>query len=193
MKSYSSYFVKTEETEAVRRVMGKLSKPLLVPGSPWLVVEYTKGASPPRDEVLWGKASLTLEKSKALGEVIFLFADTSPDSFVYEHALGGELLRKLVWFPMLDDSWTPGWLSVEGTPEEWESALFRPERLPALLESERDRLVEKGELARFPEREAELRLLWSERSIRAGATLPDCDGSVARLVEREFGLLHPPG
>jgi hypothetical protein len=124
MPSFSGYFVKSNEVEQITRLLGA---PEGVADTPWFVAKYSPGASPPSDDVLWGRASLTEEKSQQLGEVIYLFADTSTGGFVYEHAQDGKLVRKLVWFPLLDDDWTPGWLCAVGVREGWETALFRPD------------------------------------------------------------------
>jgi hypothetical protein len=189
VKSYSAYFVRGSAPDVAGRVLGRAET---VAESSWVVCGYRRGASPPDDEVLWGRRSLTAACSGQLGEVIFLFADSSPDSFVYEHARDGVLLRRLVWFPMLDDDWTPGWLCAEGQAEEWESALFSPAQLARVLEDERDSYADRGEEQRFPEREAEIRRAFSERIIAANATIPRADGTVALLVEQHFGLRRPP-
>lgn len=188
MKSYSIYFAKTAQVDAVKKVLGP---PAEIPGSPWLLCGYRPDASPPDDDVLWGNTSLVLRKSESLGEIIYLFSDRSPDSLVYEHARDGKMLRKLVWFPMLDDDWTPGWLCAQGEREEWEDALFRPETLQRAIKSERDAYRDRGEAALFPQREAELRACFERREIAAPGQWPACTGDVALLVERHFGLSRP--
>jgi hypothetical protein len=189
MKSYSAFYVRTDKPDEAKKIFGRMER---VPESPWLVCAFQRDASPPADKVLWGEISLTVTESQRLGEVIFLFADISRDSFVYEHALDGVLLRKLVWFPMLDDAWTPGWLFAEGQREEWESIFFRPDRLPELIANERCNYQDRGESSAFPDREAELRRIWTDCVIVAGTTIPECDGSMARVVERHFGIIQPP-
>jgi len=185
MKSYSAYFARSNNLEQARHLFGSADT---VTGTPWLICALNKDASPPDDEVLWGRVSLTEAYSRQLGEVIFVFGDTSIDAFVYEHAWDGELVRKLVWFPMLDDAYTPGWLSVAGEPEGWEAGLFRADKLAWLLERERERYVEEGKARAFAEREAEIQGVWRERQIEAGKTYPSCDGTAARLVEEGFGI-----
>ncbi len=202
MKSYSAFFVRADSIEEleVRAGGGQRNKLYLgitsavkVEGSQWIIFSYHPGDGPPDDEVLWGKASLAEKRSETLGEIIFLYADTSGDDFfVYEHARDGVMLRKLVWFPMLDDDWTPGWLYVQGEPEQWEAEVFfRPNRLSEVIENERINYEERGEDDRFPEREAAIRCLWEKRSIAAGDTIPSCDGTVALVVEKHFGLRRP--
>ena len=141
MKSYSAYFVKSEINDKIRR-MFKLEPVTAVPDSPWLVCNLINNASPPNDDVLWGEKSLTAAKSELLGEVIFLYAST-PDSLAYEHSNNGKLIRKLVWFPMLDDDWTPGWLYAYGEREEWENILFSPQNLARVLEEEEIRVFHR--------------------------------------------------
>lgn len=184
--SYSACYIRTDDAEAVKK---RFPHAVVVEGSPWVASKQSD--SPPADDVLWGRASLTEQLSAQLGEVVFLFADTSPDSFVYEHSRGGALLRKLVWFPLLDDDWTPGWLCAHGEPEEWEAPLFRPQQLSQALDEEEAIYAERGEEDRFAERAAEIRRVFEARTIAAGTTIPRADASVARLVERHFGLQRP--
>jgi len=143
--------------------------------------------------VPWGRASLTEAPSRALAtEVLYLFGDTSGDgSFVYEHAKDGALVRKLVWFPLLDDAWTAGWLCALGRGEPWEAALFRPGALASTLELERDRFDEQGKAADFPAREARIRQSWADHRIEAGTSFPPADGTVTALLEKHFGLVRP--
>jgi len=188
MGSYSAYFLQTGNADEAVRLLGTTSA---VEGSAWLVAAFRPGDSPPRDNVLWGEVSLTKEMSATLGEIIFLYADSSTNGFGYEHSRDGVLLRKLVWFPMMDDDWTEGWLCAEGTPEPWESALFRPGRLEGVIEEARGSFEERGDGASFPEREAAIRKSWDEQRIVAMTTYPSCDATVALLVERHFGLVRP--
>jgi len=188
MKSYSAYFVTTGNIDVVKKALGA---PVEIPGSPWLLCGYRPDASPPDDDVLLGNASLVQRKSETLGEIIYLFSDRSPASLVYEHAREGKLLRKLVWFPMLDDDWTPGWLCAQGEQESWEDALFRPDALQRAIENERDAYRDRGEASLFPRREAELRAYFEKRVIIAPGTWPECSGDAALLVERHFGLSRP--
>jgi hypothetical protein len=196
MKSYSAYFIHgidAKELEAraggerkLRMAFGEVVTP---PGSEWLICGFRNGASPPSDDFLWGTKSLIEADSKKYGEMIFLFADTRPDSFVYEHARDGVLLRKLVWFPMLDDNWTPGWLCAQGQPEDWETAiLFTPKVLARTIAEEQERYSAEGKDDEFPAREAEIRDAWERHAIAAGGTIPYCDGTVALAVEKHFGI-----
>jgi hypothetical protein len=180
MRSYSAYFVRTDDANRASTVFGTVDT---VPGSEWLMCDLRTSPSPPSDAVLEGGECLAAPRSGELGEVIFLYGDTSADGFVYEHAVGGELVRKLVWFPMLDDDWTAGWICVEGEPEPWEGALFDAERVEQVIEEERERLGEDD-----PEAEAEIRRVWESRTIVAGRTYPRCDGTATRLVERSHGI-----
>jgi hypothetical protein len=194
MKSYAAYFVPASKREVAARLFGSgrlLAKTETVAGTDWVVCGYYPGAAPPDDDVLWGRASLTQARSTELGEVIFLYADTSPDSFVYEHALGGVMRRKLVWFPLLD-AWTAGWLCADGDPEAWEAAaFFRPERLSHVIEDARAHYANRGEAERFPAREAEIRRVWLAREMAPRSTIPRCDGGMALLVERHCNLRRP--
>lgn len=196
MKSYSAWFIRSSVGELEQRAGGQrklslLFHPVVDTGSPWLLCNFREGAAPPADDVLWGDVSLTEGRSKTFGEIIYLYADYSPASFVYEHARDGRIVRKLVWFGLLDDEFTPGWLCAQGEPEEWESALFRTEQLTCALEAERARCEERGESDRFPERESEVRRVWRDRAVPARSTVPPGDGTVARLVEKHFGLILP--
>lgn len=193
MKSYSAYFVRTDDPEALRAKLGRVDSRSVEPvaGSAWVSWSYRPDDGPPRDDYLWGRASITEGRSAKLGEVIYLWADTRAEAFVYEHARDGALLRKLVWFPVVDDDGTPGWLCAQGEPEPWETALFRPESLDGVLAEERDRLDERGQGESFPAREAAVRRIWEERRIEARDTVPRADGTVALLVEAHFGLVRP--
>jgi hypothetical protein len=124
MKSYSCYFIKSNDPNTLHAKLGPVDSRDVesVDGSEWIPWRFRQGASPPDDEVLNGEASIADQQSSRLEEeVIFLFADKSSDAFVYEHARDGQLLRKLVWFPMLDDDWTAGWTHASGESEPWEA------------------------------------------------------------------------
>jgi hypothetical protein len=198
MKSYSASFIHgidAKELEArvggERKLRMTFDPVTLPPGSEWLVCGLRDGAAPPSDKFLWGEASLTEQDSKNYGEIIFIFADVSPDSLVYEHARDGVLLRKLVWFPMLDDDWTPGWLCAQGEPEAWEAELFFTEqRLARVIAEEKERYRDRGEESAFPAREAEIRRVWEGRRIEARTTIPECSGDVALFIERHFGIVR---
>lgn len=187
MKSYSAYFVRSDRAEQARAAFRDI---VPIESSDWLMCAFRKDDSPPDDEVLEGRESLTQEKSKDLGEVLFVYGDTSMDGFAYEHARDGELLRKLVWFPMLDDDWTAGWLCAEGESEAREARLFSPDNLARFIEDERQRLEDEGAEDSFPAREAEIRAIWDSGRIVAGKTFPACDGTVALLVEQSHGILR---
>jgi hypothetical protein len=186
VKSYSAYFVKSECLDKAQ----KLFKPIApVPGTPWLICDLHADDSPPADDVLWGKKSLLLPRYEQLTEIFFVYGDVSGEgSFVYEHAQKGELVRKLVWFPMLDDNWTAGWLCASGQPEPWEAPLFSARALTIVLEFERSRCDDEGRSAEFRKIESEIRRLWAAKTILAGKTYPSCDGTVAKLVERSYGI-----
>ena len=185
MKSYSAFFARAENLDRALEIFGEAEP---IEGTAWLLCAYDVGASPPNDDVLWGRESLTLERSKQVGEIVFVYGDTSTEGFVYEHARDGELLRKLVWFPMLDEDWTAGWLCVVGTPEDWEQVLFRPDKLESYVDLERMRYEDEGRESEFASREAEIRRSWAGGRIEAGTAFPSCDGTVALVVERSFGI-----
>jgi hypothetical protein len=184
MKSSAQYLVKHANLEAVRLAFGSAEP---VPSSGWLRCDLRLGASPPNDDVLWGKASLTVPRSQEFGEVVYLFGDSSTDSFVYEHARDGQMLRKPVWFPMLDDDWTAGWLCAQGEPEPWEAALFASDGLERFLEREQQRHDDEGRSDAFEAHSAQVRAVWAAGRIEAGRTYPECDASVVALVERYYG------
>ncbi|CAN1213157.1 hypothetical protein TUMEXPCC7403_23330 [Tumidithrix helvetica PCC 7403] len=188
MKSYSTYYVRTGDIENTRRVFSKVEE---ISGSPWLMCNYCKDDGPPDDEILFGEDSLAEAKSAEVGEVIFLYGDTSIDSFVYERAKNGVLLRKLVWFALLDDDWTSGWVCVEGEPEEWEKTLFREDTRDRFIYNERQRYEDEGNADSFPDYEAEIREAWNAKVIVAGKTYPSCDGTVVLLVEQAYDITRP--
>ncbi len=187
MKSYSAFYVRAENPEKARQRFRSVEP---IAGSPWWMCDFRKDASPPVDDVLWGNAALAVQPSQLAGEVLFLFGDVPTGGFVYEHARDGIMLRKLVWYPMLDDDWTPGWLCAQGEPEGWEAALFRDDQLEFVLEAERERLAAAGPGA-FAEAEPEIRRIWGARQILAGKTFPPADGTVAQRVERSYGIQRP--
>ncbi len=194
MKSYSACFIRGIDAQELERRAGgerklrmTFGEVITQPGSEWLICSFRKGASCPPDDVLWGKASLIEAQSKTFGEMISLFGDR--DSFVYEHARDGVMLRKLVWFPMLDDDWTPGWLYVQGQPEDWEASMFfTPQKLARTIADEKERYSFEGKDDAFPARESEIRTLWEKGAIAAMTTLPYCDGTVALGVEKHYGI-----
>ncbi|NMF60470.1 hypothetical protein [Pseudanabaena yagii] len=186
MKSYSAYFVRSESIENARKIFGKRVEPL--PNSPWLLCDYQPDDELPDDEVLFGEESLTEAKSGQLGEIFFVYGDTSVDWFVYEHASDGRLLRKLVWYTLPDDVWNSGWILVAGEPEDWEATLFRSDGLARHLELESQKLKDQGHADKIPAMEAEVRQLWDLKQIIKGKRLPFCDGTVAMLVEESYGI-----
>lgn len=197
MKSYSVCYIKDKTLEDIERLAGGERKLRMTfgsinvhPDSPWLECSYRKDDSPPSDEALFGETSVIDKKSEIFGEMIFLFADTS-DSFYYEHAHNGVLLRKLSWFPLLDDDWTPGWICVQGEPEPWESDFFFNEKaLLRTIEEERSLYDFEKRSDYFPSREKEIRQIWENRKILTKTVLPKCDGTVAMHVEKVFELKH---
>lgn len=198
MGSYSASYIKNKSLGDLTSLAGGERKLQLIfgqvkvfPDSPWLVCRFRDGAGPPADDVLWGNASLIEQESKTYGEMIFVYSDVSADSFVFEHAREGVLLRKLVWFPMLDDDWTPGWLCAQGEPEPWEADFFfRPEALRRTIEEERSISEFQDQPESFASLEAEIRHIWETRTITAMTRFPKCDGTVAIAVERIFGIRH---
>jgi len=204
MKSYAAHFVRGPSIAALaQRAGGERSLRTLLGtieafvDTPWLSCGFVKDAAPPDDGVLWGRYSLTQLKSKTVGEVLYLYADHSDGSFVYEHARDGILRRKLTWFPLLDPSradvdgdFSPGWLCARGAAEPWEqAAFFRSEQLAHAIEAERERYLDKGRSGDFPAREQALRDIWSECSIRRLETLPN-GAAHGWQVEAHFRLRH---
>ena len=186
MKSYSAYFVCNDNIEMLQKYFGKKVE---IVDSSWTMCAYYPGDGPPDDYILYGDTSLTEILSKTLGEIIFLYGDTSIDSFVYEHSHQGVLLRKLVYFPLLDDDWNPGWICVQGTSEKWENDIFfTAKNLSYIIEQEKWIYEEKNQMNQFAEREAEIRRIWENCEINAGSTIPPCDGTVAIAVEKYFGI-----
>ena len=186
MKSYATLLIRTDDLDAVRQ---RYRSAQAVPGTPYVRAYYDRDAEPPDDEVINGDESLTLALSEQYGEAIYAYGDTSFDGFVYEHAQDGELLRKLVWFPLDDGgSFANGWVCVEGEPEAWEAALFRPDALDRLTYNERLRYQDEGMDNDWPEAEARIREHWAAGRITAGFSYPDCDGTAASLVERHYGV-----
>lgn len=194
MKSYSCYFIKSNDSEALRAKLGPTDSRSLQPveGSEWIPWRFHRDDEAPDDEILNGEGSIADQQSSRLGEeVIFLFADRSSDAFVYEHARDGQLIRKLVWFPMLDDDWTAGWTHASGESEPWEATLFEPNRLSDVLDTERSAFEERGALDEFTAQELKIRRMWIEKRIETGNTFPRADATVATLVEEHFGLVLP--
>ncbi len=180
MGSYSAFFIAGNDLASARAALGTAAE---VPGAAWVIAGLYEGASPPADAMLEGRSSYTEALSRKLGDVVFLFADSSTAAFVYEHAKDGALIRKLVWFPMLGDDWSLGWICAEGEPEAWESALFTPDGLERSL-----RRAPGEEDAGAGE--AEIRAAWEAHRITAGKAYPGCDATVARVVERSLGVVR---
>jgi hypothetical protein len=188
MKSYSVYFIRNSNLELVHSIFSKVDT---LPNSKWLMCNFNKDDYPPDDDVLWGQANMIVDQLLILGEVLFLYGDTSCDGFVYEHALNGKMLRKLVWFPMLDDDWTAGCLYVIGDSEEWESQLFREIQLTQYLEGEKGRLEDFGQADQFGAIAQAIKEAWQKKQIMAGKTFPPCDGTVPLLVEGYYKIHRP--
>lgn len=196
MISYSAYYIKDKSIEELTSIAGGEKKLQLALGevkpfadSPWLLCGFRDGAYPPDDEVLWGRQSLAGRVSQKFGEVIYLYGDVKSDAFVYEHARDGAILRKLVWFPMLDENWTPGWLCAQGEPEPWEAGLFfGPNSLERNLEQVRSIFDQGSGDEILASKEAEIRQIWETGRIAAMKEFPKCDGTVAFHVEKVFGL-----
>ncbi len=186
MQSYSAYFVRYSSIKKATEFFGK--KVEILPNSSWVLCGFEPDDELPNEEILSGEVSLTEAKSRELGEIFFVYGDTSADWFVYEHAQDGRLLRKLVWFTLPDDEWNAGWVLVEGEPEAWEAALFRPDGLERYLENEGQRLKDEGRVDEVAAMESEIRQLWNLKQITVGKTLPFCDGTVALLVEKSYGI-----
>ncbi len=207
MRNYEAWFAKAASiSELEERAGGSrnfkrfFSAPLEPPpGSSWITCRFSKSSYAPDDEVLWGRMSILERDSKQLGEMIYLYMDRSQDSFVYEHSRDGVLLRKLVWFALLDptvapveEDWTPGWLCAQGEPEEWEAGtFFRPQTLDTVIQRERENYADRGEEGKFPGREAEIRRVWESGIITPLSTLPLGDAFAAFNVEKHFGLPRP--
>lgn len=115
--------------------------------------------------------------SARYGEAIFLYADSSADEMIYDHARGGAPLRKLHW---TSDGCACAWSCVAGTPEPWEEALFADRLLQAQLDC-----VDEDE-------QDEVRAAYASRQIQPEARWPSCDATVADLIERHFGITRPP-
>lgn len=203
MKSYSAMYMKAANLEELQERSGGqfqkyYSKARQVPGTDWVLAEYSPDDYPPDDEYMSGEESLVLAKSEIYGELIYLYGDFSYDLFAYEHVRDGEMLRKLVWcsgldpeLAEIDDESTPGWLCVEGEPESWEAAiLFSPADLERQIEREKDMYAYQERSDNFPAREARLRQAWETRTISPQTTFPFCDGTVAIAVEEFLGLKH---
>ncbi|MEI6428268.1 MAG: hypothetical protein WCO45_07750 [Pseudanabaena sp. ELA607] len=185
MKSYSAYFVRDQAMAKAQQIFGQKVKPL--PDTSWLLCAFDPDDEVPDEAILLGEESLTEAKSMELGEIFFVYGDTSVDWFVYEHAIDGKLLRKLVWYTT-DDDWNCGWLLAEGEPEAWEAQLFRTDCLTQYLENETQRLKDEGKSEVVASMEAEVRQIWERKQIIAGQSLPLCDGTVAMLVEKNYGI-----
>ncbi|MBO1054547.1 MAG: hypothetical protein HEQ25_21925 [Dolichospermum sp. DET73] len=84
MKSYSAYFIRTEDFALAQTSFSNIAP---VVDSSWLLCDFCKDDYPPEDDVLWGQESITEAKSPQLREIIFVYGDTSVDGFVYEHRL----------------------------------------------------------------------------------------------------------
>jgi hypothetical protein len=190
MKSYSAYFVQNTAIVEAQTIFGKSIESIV--DSSWIMCGSCLDDEVPDDEVIFGESSLTVAKSEQVGEIFFVYADISQDWFVYEHALNGELLRKLVWCNLIDDEWNCGWVCVQGQPEAWEVDLFvpsfNPHKLEQCLENERQKLEDEGRESAFSEIEAAIKQAWELRLISAGRTYPTADGTVAFLVERSYGI-----
>lgn len=185
MKSYSAYFVRREDFDIAKSRFGRVTP---VVDSSWLLCDFDRDDCPPEDEVLCGRESITEAKSLGLREIIFVYGDTSVDGFVYEHRLNGVLVRKLVWFPLLNDDWDSGWLCAEGEPEDWEKTLFSSESLERFIGYERERYADEGKATDFPVRETEIREVWNAGKIIAGNPFPMADGTVPLVVEESYGI-----
>jgi len=66
MKSYSAYFIHTEDLDIAK---ASFSKIVPIVDSSWLLCDFCKDDCPPEDEVLWGQESITEVKSLVVCQV----------------------------------------------------------------------------------------------------------------------------
>ncbi len=184
MKSYEAFFVRTENSEQAKKIFRRIEP---IEGSSWVMCGFDKDVYP-EDSILFGEESATQAKSEKLGEIIYVYGDSSDaEGFIYEHACDGVLLRKLVWF-MLEDGMNTGWVCVEGEAEKWEEALFRPDSLEQFVRLRRESLQDRGKNDQISEFEAEVQKIYDEKKIIVGKSFPVCDGTCAILVEKSYGI-----
>ena len=79
-------------------------------------------------------------------------------------------------------------MCAEGSPEAWESTLFRASQREAFLDSQRYAYEDDDSLEAFGLREKEIRASWATGQIVAGNAFPPADGTCALLVEKSFGI-----
>lgn len=191
--SFSVFFINNGDLNFLSSQLGRLEAKALatVPGSDWTVYSYRPGASPPNDDILTGSESIAVRLSRKVGEVIYLFADSRPDSLVYEHARGETLLRKLVWFSFSDES-EASWLCSVGEREAWEDRLFSPNLLSQAIEEEKAGFEESGRPpGEFESRKLILEKMWEQKTVLENSRFPRGGGFVSSFIERAFGLLKP--
>jgi hypothetical protein len=191
--SFSVFFINNGDLNFLSSQLGRLEAKALttVSGSDWAVYNYRPGAAPPNDDVLTGSESIAVRLSRKVGEVIYLFADTRPDSLVYEHARGETLLRKLVWFSFSDES-EASWLCSAGERESWEDRLFSPNLLSQAIEEEKTGFEDSGRPhEEFESRKLVLEQMWERKMIVENSRFPKGGGFVSALIERAFGLQKP--
>jgi hypothetical protein len=191
--SFSVFFINHADVNFLSAQLGRLEANSLaaVPGSNWVVYNYRPGAAPPNDDVLTGSESMAVRLSRKVGEVIYLFADTRPDSLVYEHARGETLLRKLVWFSFSDES-EASWLCSAGERESWEDRLFSANHLSQAIEEEKTGFEDSGRPQdEFESRRLVLAKMWEQKTIVENSRIPRGGGFVSALIESAFGLQKP--
>lgn len=173
--SFGVFYVRAEDGAELRQRYGRVDEA----GGGWLACGFGDRLMP--DDVYEdGRADRSASAAAALsavhGEAIYLWADSSGDELVYDHAKDGVLLRKLLW---TYDGCESSWECAAGEPEPWEEVLFASRNLEQRLAS-----VE-------PEEHEAVRAVYGARRIEAGARYPSCDASVAEVIERHFGLTRP--
>lgn len=166
---------------------GRDSKKIIVlPENSFAVVEeYGKTSNAPKwlprreksgDPLTVPQKGILPELSVDFGEA---FAFIMFDDYIdYQHWKEGKLVRFL-------DGSAEGWNTASGSPDPWEEDFFFSlEKLDNRLNNLRD----WEELT--PEREAEIRKVWTEKVIRSGATEPQTEDT-ARAIRIHYFQKNP--
>lgn len=157
---YQALYIRADTPERVARIAADAEGPqdfferMPVIANGW--VEHGGSADSPDP----GGAASAREASRVFGEATYVGFQENVGSFIYGHAIEGELRRHLQY------NADAGWFVVEGTPEPWEEALlFADERRHSLL-------AEANDDDDPASRRAQVEAAFSRKQLAAGDVIP---------------------
>jgi hypothetical protein len=173
--AFAGWYVRTEQSPA--ELAGRAHRAVRPEGSAWVALDWSD--SGPAES--WDPTATVCARHAAVGETIFLAADTSSDQLVYEHVVDGVIVRKLMW---ISDGARSQWEHAAGAAEPWElTALFSERALASAVQA----IEEEGENGDVDE----VRQAFAMRRVIVGTGFPPGDATLMIAIERHFGIVRP--